>query len=128
MPSREGHGATLTAGTSSWTGDITGLGLSGVTREAIETTHLGTTVAESFIPSTLYNPGEFTVDVNFDPQTPPPFAGVAETWTITFPTSATYAASGFITDFSFGPAVSKELVSASFTIKLTGAITKANLP
>lgn len=130
MAVREGYGSTLTAGTSAWTASIISMDWSGITREAIDTTHLGSTDAESFIPSELYNPGSLSVTVRYDPRTPPPYDGAAETWTLTFPgtgTGATYAASGFIEDFTIGTVENKNTVNATISIKMTGAITKTNL-
>lgn len=128
----EGHGATLAAGTSLWTADITSMSWSGITREAIETSHLSTANAETFIPSDLHNPGALSLTVNYDPNVPPPYTGAVETWTLTFPipsggsTGATFAASGFITSFDIGDIVNKSLISANIEIKFSGVITQVD--
>lgn len=129
----EGHGATVTFGTSSWTGDIVDIGWNGVARAVLETTHLGTTGAKTFIPGDLYDAGELTLTVNYDPDVPPPYSGAAETITLAFPLQSGWsvasklAASGFIS--SWDPVVSlanDQVYQTTFTIKFTGAITQTD--
>lgn len=97
---------------------------SGISREPINTSHMGTTVAHTFTPSTLFDAGELAVELAFDPATKPPITGAAETVTITMPDAgaATWAASGFLTSFEYtGPL--EERMTATATIKFSGDIT-----
>ena len=130
MAADTGTGSTVTFGTSGWAGEILDINFDGFNREAIDTTHLGTTTARTFMPSDLYDPGELTLEVQFDGDDGPPIAA-AETITITFPlksgdtTAGNWAGSGFVTGFSFGlPLEGKQ--TGTMTIKFTGAITETD--
>lgn len=124
-----GDGATITFGTSSFTGEFKTLQHTGVSRASVPTTHLATSPAKTFMPGDLYDPGEISGVFAYDPDTQPPFSGVAETITLTFPvptgksTGATLAASGFITDFSEPSLETDTEMQANITIKLSGALT-----
>jgi len=132
MAEYEGNSSTITFGTSSWSANITSIDWSGISRESIETSHLGTTTDKTYIAAALTDPGELSLTVNFDPDTPPPYQSAAETVTLTFPvpsgksTGATYAATGFITSFSMGPIVNDGLVEANVTVKFSDAITQTD--
>lgn len=124
-----GTGATLTFGTSTWTGDLTSISWGGISRPSLDTTHLGTTDARTFIPGDLFDPGELTVEFLFDTDSEPPYTASPETITLTFPDSdaasgagATAAASGFITSFEVNNPL-EEVITATMTIKFTGDIT-----
>lgn len=102
---------------------------SGIAREPLDTTHMGSTNgAMTFIPSDLENAGELTVELLFDPDDGPPITGAAETITVTFPipaggsTAATWACSGFLTSFEM-TAPHDNLMTATATIKFSGEIT-----
>lgn len=95
-------------------------------REALNTTHMGTTNgAATFIPSDIEDYGELTVELLFDPDDAPPITGAAETVTVTFPipaggsSAATWACSGFLTSFEM-TAPHDNLMTATATIKFTG--------
>lgn len=128
MPIQEGTGASVTFGTSGFTANFTELSIDGMSRPAIDTTHLGTTVARTFIPSELVDNGEFGIEFQWDPDDYPPIDQAAETITLTFPLSssgssaATFQFTGFMTDFSGGIQVG-ELMTGSGTIKISGDIT-----
>lgn len=122
-------GATLTAGTSGWTAELTGINVSGVSRPAIDVTHLGSTTWREFVAGDLIDPGSIEIEGHLQPDDAlDSIQDVAETWTIQFAasggdgTGASWAASGFMTDFNTtGPLEDKMTFTA--TIKLTGAIT-----
>lgn len=129
----EGTGATVTFGTSTWTGEIVDISWNGVTRSVLDTTHLGTTTAKTFQVGDLYDAGEMTLTVNYDPDVPPPYASAAETITLAFPlktgwsVASKLAASGFIS--SWDPVTSlttDQLYQSTFTIKFSGAITQSD--
>lgn len=130
-PTDVGTGTSVVFATSGFNAYITGVSGPGSSRESIETTHLGTTGGKTFIPGDLYDGGEVSLDVMFDPSlTIPMFAGQQpETITITFPVpstlsaGATWSFAGFITDHS--PTIPLEdKMTASITIKVTGNITQ----
>ncbi len=121
-----GTGAAITFA-SGYFGEITGFSMDGMERPSIDTTHLGTTNARTFIPGDLYDPGELAVELQFDTQTLPPFSATAETVTVTFPltsggTTTTWAASGFLTSFNYDVPL-EDLNTASATVKLSGQVT-----
>ena len=70
-----GTGAYLRVGTSSgsggsadsWVVEINDISHSTIELPVIDTTHLGTTTARSFIPGNLYDPGEATFTIHLDP-------------------------------------------------------------
>ena len=124
----EGSGASITFGTAGTTLKATSIQASGVSREALETTHLLTTGGyKTFIPADNKDPGEISVTWNYDPDVQPTF-GAAETITITYPvpvgdaTGATEVSSGFWTGFEPPASENDSIMSASGTIKRTGVI------
>jgi predicted secreted protein len=74
----------------------------------------------TFIPSDIVDAGSIEVEGFFAAGTEPPIDAAAEQWTITFPDTSTWVASGFMTDFSLN-APFDEKMTFSATIKLTGA-------
>lgn len=131
MPVDNGTGASVAFGSSSFTANITAINGEGIERPAIDTTHLGTTTARTFIPGDLVDHGTLTLEIQFDPDDYPPIKLAAETITVTFPLagSGTAAAkwefSGFATGFDYGVPL-EELMTGSLTIKVTGDITKTD--
>ena len=65
-----GTGTTIVLGGITLTVDRMSIGASGIRRESIETTHLGTSAARTFIPSDLYDPGSLEVAFQLDSTTP----------------------------------------------------------
>ncbi len=124
-----GFGITLTF-SSGFFAEITNVDGS-MSRDPVDTTHSTTTGGyKTFIPSDLIDHGEVEVELHFDPDvgTGIPIDGAAETVTITFPTpvggssGATWAASGFLTNFSFSAPIDDKM-TANATLKLSGDIT-----
>lgn len=119
---------------SSFFAQIVELGWSGLTREAIDTSHQALTAAQlgnkTFIGSKFVDPGELSVTLNFNPDTTVPMQGATAAETVTVAigdssTQASWAASGFMTSFEWtGPL--EDRMTATCTIKLSGAITKTS--
>lgn len=127
-----GTGASLTLVTSGWTGEILSINGNNIgAREVVETSHLGTTVARTYMPGDLYDPGELEVELAWDPDEPPPYAAVAEVIRVTLPIpaggagGAKYEASGFLTQTGFAVPL-EERMTASFTVKWSGEITQTD--
>ena len=130
-----GTGTTIVFGTSGFTAEITDISWSGISREIIDTTHLGTSPAsgseigsKTFLAGDLTDPGEISLEGHFDPDQIPPLEAAAETVTITFPlpvggtTAATWAASCQLT--SYDPSIPLEdKMTFSATLKVVGPIT-----
>lgn len=93
-------------------------------RKEIETSHMLTSKAHTFVPGDLYDAGGLTVDIAFDPSDMPPIDHDPETVTITFPDtgSATWAFTGFMTGFSPSTPL-EDRATAQVTIKASGEVT-----
>lgn len=121
-----GFGTTITFGTSGYgavstTAELLSVTGDNFTFEAVDTTHLNSTTARSFIRSDLYDPGTYSFEMHFDPSLTPPSGTASETYTITFPDSTTWACSGFMTGYNFG--TSEDKMTLTMEVKLTGVIT-----
>lgn len=135
LTATDGLGASLTLGTSTWETNtlITSISPSGATREALDTTHLGTTGAKSFVPADLPDNGGFTVEFiadrpsNTSNTTFTLLAAAAETATITYPPSsgtngATVVGSAFCTEYTPPSCSPGELTKGSATFKWASTI------
>lgn len=116
-----GHGAAITF-SSGFMAKLLNIEVSGIEREAVETTVLDTSGGKTFIPADNYDPGELSVTLQFDTDASPPITGAAETVTITWPDLETWACSGFLTSFRV-TASNEEVMEAEATIKFTGSWT-----
>lgn len=126
---QEGHGATLTFGTSSYAPKIVSINTPSFTREALATTHLATTGGKTFIPAATVDYGELSFTVQTNPDALPPITGVAETITLTFgddgggATPADWEFSGFITSVGEASITTDEIIVQDITVKVSGTIT-----
>lgn len=131
-----GTGTTIVFATSSFTAELLNISHSGINREALATSHMGTAAPGAgtfgnmtFIPGQLSDPGEITAEFHFDPDQIPPIDAVSEVITITFPlvagdtTPAKWASTGFITGWEYTDDLETIMV-ATGTIKLTGNVTR----
>lgn len=126
-----GFASTITF-QSGFFAQILSMSWDGISRPAINTTHMGSTAATAtnfgvatYIPGKVTDPGALTVEFHFNPDTNPPIDAVAETITIGFPgsaTPATWAGSGFMTDFSLIDPLDDKM-TARATLKFSGLIT-----
>ena len=125
MPSPDvdvGTGITIVFGTTAFSAEIVDIGGPSLSRESIDKTHQGTLKARTFMPSDLYDPGELTFDIHFNPDTDPEIDEPEEVVTVTWPSGATWAADGFITGYE--PATPLEdKMTGSITVKFSGEIT-----
>jgi|TARA_R110000824_G_scaffold188467_3_gene369823 hypothetical protein len=123
-----GTGTTMTFGTSAFAFELLDVSGSGNdTREAIQTSHMGTTGNHVFIPSDLADGGEFSVEGHYGGLVSPPSAGGTAVETITIAwggTTDTWAFSGFMTEFSPSAPLEDKMTFSS-TIKVAGVITKS---
>ena len=121
----EGTGASITFATTSVTLDVTSIQSQGITWAALDTTYLGTTTAKTYKRGDLYDPGTITISFLADPDDFNELlaSSATETITITYPSGATEASSGFISSIDPATAEVDNIVSGSLTIQRTGAIT-----
>jgi len=129
----QNYGGTIAFGTSTtFTAELTDWDYTGAQREAIETTHLGSTDVttgkignRTYMPNDLVDGGEISATIHFNPDTVPPIHAVPETITLNFgPTAdaATWAFSGFITSYRWTAPLDDKM-TGEFTIKVSGPIT-----
>lgn len=116
-----GTGTTITFD-SGFFAEIQSISWTGISRESIPSSHMGTTTALTFSPTNLYDPGELEVELHFDPTETPPYGSAAETCTVTFPDGSTWVASAFMTEFQVQDPFEDKIV-ATATLKFSGAIT-----
>lgn len=130
-----GTGTTIGFGTSGFSLELLDVDGPGLSREFVETSHMGTAAPgagqmgnKTFLPKRQVDPGELTFECHLDPDVIPPIHAAAETITITFPlpaggaTAATWACSGFITSYEPSDPM-EDKMTVSITVKLTGPIT-----
>ena len=90
-------------------------------REALETSHMGTTGFKTYIQAKLIEGGSLSGLIQFDPALSPPIDEDPETITITFADGSTWAFSGFMTDYQ--PTADLETVmQATATFKVADDI------
>ncbi len=100
-------GTSVTFGTSTFPMELKSVSVDGIEREALETTHMGSTNFREFIPGKLVNAGELTVTIFGDANTTPPISAAAETVTLTVglvgsqTTGATLIGTAFVTAYNF---------------------------
>ena len=99
----------------------------GISRESVQSSHMGSTNAHTFLPTKLYDGGEVGLEIAFDPQFSTMLTNTAEVAVvITFPDSAstTWTFNGFITGYEPADPL-EDRMTATLTIKVTGEITIA---
>ena len=124
-----GTGTTIVFGTSGFSAEITEISHGGISREIIETSHLGTPPAttgkigsKTFLAGILSDPGELTLQGHHNPSLTPPVEGDPETITVTFPDGDTWAFSGQMTSFEYAAPL-EDKMTFSATVKAVGSIT-----
>ena len=135
MPVTVGTGASLTfAGVQDGvTVGLTSISMSGMSRESIETTHLGISGGRTFLEGDLYDPGSIECEFILDDA---PLTSVADVnvllllgaagFTVTMDTGqGKWTGTAFATDLSWNFPL-EELATGSVTLKITGSITTAD--
>lgn len=98
-----GSGASITFGTSNLSLQWLSIDIGAVSRETIDTTHLGSTQAtgsgqtnsRTFMPGDHQNLSEIGVEFHWDPSALDLVRAAAETITVTYPDGSTLSGSGF---------------------------------
>ena len=124
MASYVGTGTTATFGTSGFSGDLLSVDWGGISRENINTSHLGTTTSHTFAPVKLKDGGEITITAAFEPSLPVELLdAAAETLTIDWAgLGTTWAASVFCTSVEVTAPLEEKMIW-TMTLKVTGNIT-----
>lgn len=122
-----GHGASITFGTTAFTGAITSIGGNTNAIEDIEDFDLSTTTRKTFRPSDLIDPGEFTVTFFVDSEDAYPAPGTAETITITYKqqpgettSAANLAGTGYIKSVTTAQHATGEMMTGELVVKWDG--------
>ena len=126
----EGVGATIAFGTTTtFVADLVSLTLPEQSREALETTHLGSLVAKSFKPGKLKNVGTISAEFDHAPEGVALISGPVETITITYPLLGVQTVgtklvfSGFVTAEGGAEFRVDTLMRSKVTIQVAGDIT-----
>jgi hypothetical protein len=107
---------TALAGTAAY--KITGVNHGGITRAVADATHMLTLGGKQFVASEIYDPGELSIEVLFDPSIKP----ISIYWANGGNTTVMWSAYGFASGFEAG-AQMEDMMSGTLTIKLSGSIT-----
>jgi hypothetical protein len=123
----EGVGATIAFGTTTgFTNDLVSLTLPEKSREALETTHLGTVGAKTYKPAKLKNVGTISCEFDTDPEAPALIDGDVEQIVITFPALEGFSVgtkltfSGFVTSEGGEEFKPDTLMRTKVTIQVSG--------
>lgn len=123
-----GNGCTIAI--AGFTANVESISMPFGARDAIETSHLGTTGFRTFMPTDLVNPGEIQATFQYDGASGvPPVTATAATVTITVPAfpgntnTNTYAVAAFITDAGTVEMTNDDLMRHTVTLQATGAYT-----
>ena len=133
MPVDIGTGASISiAGATVFTAQYTNLAWDGIEKAVIQTSHLGTTTAHTYVLGDLYDPGELSCDLWWDINKVPPFTSVGgstfSTITMTLPIAPTFAvagtmaASGAVRGISMAIPL-EDMMTQTIAIKFSGTIT-----
>ena len=122
--------ANGTNASEAWTTEVATITFPGGSREAVDTSHLGTSAFRTYMPNALIDPGEVAITYRYDGSSILPTINSTSTYTLTISVPAangststnTYTASAFVTDSSVDVS-NDDLMEASVTLKLTGAYT-----
>jgi predicted secreted protein len=123
-----GHGTTLAGSTAGTIGNVVTLTIDGVTIDIIDVTTMDSTNKWKEKLAGLKDPGRITFTVNYDgaasgdANTIHNNLGTSQTWTVTFPDTSTYAATGWIQHYTIADPVADK-ISQDVTIEFTGAPT-----
>jgi len=124
-------GATISFGSVFTSLKLASISHSGMTRNTVDASHLGTSGGKDFLGSSMYDPGEVSCEVHFDPSLRTTIMGAmtnastAQALPIPYPTGGTattaWSAYGYLTGFEV-TATKEELMTATATVKLSGNI------
>lgn len=109
---------------------LTGLSWSGIERAVADASHMGTSGGKEFVASEVYDPGEVSAEVLFDPAIKPWTAltnvATAQAVEVQFAaggsTTQLWSAYGYVTGFEAGSQM-EDMQTGTVTIKLSGNVT-----
>ena len=111
---------------SGFTMELLSVSWSGISRETVNSSHMATTTAHTFLVGDLYDPGEISAEVHLDTTASMEscLTASAQVLTIKFlgDTSDTWSCNAFMTGFEMNVPL-EDKMTGSATFKATGAIT-----
>lgn len=113
-----GTGATITFGTSGFTGELTSVEHSGINRASILANHMGSTTARK-IPGDIVDWGQLRVSFNFKGNQRPIIAAVEEQVDILLPEGTTWSANCFMVDFEWSAPI-EDVMTSECTLEING--------
>lgn len=121
----DGTGATLTFATSAFTAQLIDLDWSGRSRDALKSTHMGTTGSHTYIPADLVDGGELSITAYFDctDNTATLLGAAAENVTVGWAANRSWAASMFCTEIGASAKIG-ETMQQTLKFKIAGTITE----
>jgi len=121
----DGTGATVTFGTSTFAAELLDIDWSGRVRDALKSTHMGTTGSHTYIPADLVDGGEVSMTFHFNctDATATLLGAAAETVTIAWASARSWAASMFCTEIGASAKIG-EVMTQTVKFKVSGAITE----
>jgi hypothetical protein len=93
-----------------------------MSRGSVNTSHMATTTLATYIPLAIVEGGELEFEFHFNPDTDPPIDAAPETITITYGSTATWAFTGFLTNYRPG-APFEDKMTGTCICKVSGDIT-----
>lgn len=126
----EGNGSSVTFKTDAWTAAVTNIQVPGGTRESLETSHLGTVTAKTFMPAALIDAGEVVCTYQYDGALAalPSITGSTSSLVVTVTTNTstnTFTCDAFVTDVGPIEIANGTIMEGDVTLKLTGVMTHA---
>jgi hypothetical protein len=125
----DGTGVTVAFGTSAFTAQLLDIDWSGRTRDALDSTHMGTSGTKTYIPADLVDGGELSLTYFFNctDLTATLLSAAAETVTVTWNTNVSWAASMFCTEVGASAQIG-DTMKQTIKCKVTGTITEDPTP
>ena len=122
-----GHGTTITFASGLFA-NIIDLDWSGISRAAVDSSHMGTTGGKTFVAGATYNPGSLSATIQLDDSTASLsthaigvlMVAAAEACTVDFG-SAAYSGTAFATDMGYATA-DEDIITQPITLKFSGDI------
>jgi len=121
----DGTGATVTFGTSTFVANLIDIDWSGRTRDALDSTHMGTATIKTYIPADLVDGGELSLTYYFNctDATATLLSAAAEVVTVTWNTGVSWAASMFCTEVGASAQIG-DTMKQTIKCKVAGTITE----
>lgn len=118
-----GHGTVISFGTSMFSANVTEIGDISVEYAVVDTSHLGTTDARTYMLGRLANNAEIVLTIQWDHDDVPPAGAVAETITITWYDGEVASFTGVCPGYTRSGTTSDGLNMGTVRVQPSGEIT-----